>query len=232
MVIHDFVMVVVKNEIVIGIKLTDVCGVWKAVFAMFHNPPLYHIGINSQVFLELYNKLTLSDVSDIMRYMGDMADLLLEQSIDEWDGMEHWYCSRPKRVLACSFCGKKNLKWHTVKGHWVMFEPNGSRLHTCKGYTPQIEVLKELANTTINFHRIQELDKLYNRMMKAGGFKKIVNIVTNDQLIDLFVRVNRAHNDENYNKFSWDGDYDHSKQLAQIKAELLKRMVKPNATRS
>ena len=113
-----------------------------------------------------------------------------------------------------------------------MFEPNGSRLHTCEGYTPQIEVLKELANTTINFHRIQELDKLYNRMMKAGGFKKIVNIVTNDQLIDLFVRVNRAHNDENYNKFSWDGDYDHSKQLAQIKAELLKRMVKPNATRS
>jgi hypothetical protein len=160
--------------------------------------------------------------------MGEMADMLLEQAIEgDWCEMEHWYDARPRKVLQCRACKKRNLCWHNVKGHWVLFEPDGSRLHTCSGYTPPIDVLKELAKSSINLTRMKELDKLYNRMMKAGGFRKIVNIVTDSQLLDLFVRVNREHNVE-YEDVGWGRPTDYSKQLSHLRAELLKRMNKQN----
>jgi hypothetical protein len=165
--------------------------------------------------------------------MGEMADMLLDQSIDEWDSMEHWYSCRPRKVIECYLCKKKNLKWHNVKGHWVLFEPDGSRLHTCKKgsgvngvYTAPLEVLKELAHQTINLARMKELDKLYNRMMNAGGFKKIANVVTDAQLIDLFIRLNREHNVDNRDDIGWGTTTDYSKQLAQLRNEILKRMAK------
>ncbi len=156
--------------------------------------------------------------------MGDMADMLIEQSI-EWDSMEHWYCSRPSKVLQCSACRKRNLKWHNVKGYWVMFEPDGSRLHTCEGYTPHLTVLKELAKININLARMNDLDKLYHRMMKAGGFKKIVNIVTSAQLLDLFIRVTNEHGVEP-DDVGNGRKTDYSKQLSQIRTEILRRMTK------
>jgi hypothetical protein len=164
--------------------------------------------------------------------MGDMADMLLDQSIDEWDSMEHWYSSRPRKVIQCYLCKKKNLKWHNVKGHWVLFEPDGSRLHTCKSgagvngvYTAPMEVLKELAHKNINLARMKELDKLYTKLMRPGGFKKIANIVTDAQLLDLFIRVNRAHGVQ-YDDVGWGLPTDYSKQLAQLRNEILKRMSK------
>ena len=161
--------------------------------------------------------------------MGEMADLYLEQAIaceSEWDDMEYWYNSRPHKVVQCFMCKKKNLKWVNVKNHWVLFESDGVRLHTCKaGYTPHIDVLKELAAKSITLARIKELDKLYNRMMNAGGVKKIVNIVTDAQLLDLFIRVNRAHGVE-YDDVGWGLPTDYSKQLTQLRAEILKRMSK------
>lgn len=160
-----------------------------------------------------------------------MADMLIEQATDgawcdAWDCMEHWYDARPRKILQCSFCKKKNLQWHNVKGQWVMFEPNGERLHTCAKYSPPIEVLKELANASLNLSRMKELDKLYNRMMNAGGVKKIINVVTNQQLIDLFNRLNREHNVDNRDDIGWGMTTNYSKQLAQLREEIIRRMTK------
>jgi hypothetical protein len=160
--------------------------------------------------------------------MGEMADMLLEQAIEgdwtNWDMFDDEPV-RPPKILKCSHCKKPNLVWRHIKDAWVMFEPNGKRLHTCEGYTPNLEVLKELARRQVESSRAKALNGLYNRMMKAGGFKKIVNIVTNEQLLDLFVRVNREHGVE-YDDVGWGHKTDYSKQLAQIRAELLKRMNK------
>ena len=154
-----------------------------------------------------------------------MADMTLEQDC-EWDSMEHWYSCRSPKVLRCSACKKKNLKWHRVKGYWVLFEPDGSRLHTCAGYTPPFDALKELAHATINVTRMNELEKLYTRMMKAGGLRKIINIVTDSQLLDLFIRVNREHKLEDRDDIGWGSITDYSKHLSQLRTEILRRMNK------
>jgi len=160
--------------------------------------------------------------------MGEMADMLLEQAIEcewtNWDMFDDEPVRAPK-ILKCSHCKKPNLVWRRILSNWVMFEPNGKRLHTCDGYTPNIDILKELARRQVESSRAKALNRLYDRMMNAGGFKKIANIVTSEQLLDLFIRVNREHGVE-YDDVGWGHKTDYSKQLSQLRAEILKRMMK------
>lgn len=160
--------------------------------------------------------------------MGEMADMLLEQAIEsDWTNWDLWDDEpvRERKILKCSHCKKPNLVWRHIQKNWVLFEPNGKRLHTCDGYTPSMEVLKELAKRSVESSRAKELDHLYERMMKQGGVKRIIDIVTNEQLLQLFVRVNRAHGVEQ-DEIGWGWKTDYSKQIRQLKEEILRRMEK------
>lgn len=159
--------------------------------------------------------------------MGEFADMLLDQALEcDWTNWDLYDDEpvRPRKILKCSHCKKPNLVWRSIKDQWVMFESDGKRLHTCDGYTPSMEVLKELVHRSVQSSRSKELDNLYNRMMKQGGVKRIIGIVTNEQLLHLFVRVNQAHGVE-YDDIGWGGKTDYSKQIRQLKSEILRRMT-------
>lgn len=160
--------------------------------------------------------------------MGEMADMLLEQALEcDWTNWD--LCDdepvRPRKILKCSHCKKPNLVWRNIKNTWVLFEPNGKRLHTCESYTPPMEVLQEIVRRSIQSSRSNELNRLYERMMKNGGVKRIINMVTDEQLLQLFVRVNNAHGVE-YDDVGWGMTTDYSKQISQLKNEILRRMTK------
>lgn len=119
--------------------------------------------------------------------MGEMADLLLEQCHDfDCDCPEDIFPpSHFKRELRCKSCSKGNLHWRRINEIWTMFETNGS-VHTCHGYEPHISVLKKLAQESLERHKRYSLWALRDKAKERGSLHKMLNVITDDQLVDLF----------------------------------------------
>jgi hypothetical protein len=59
--------------------------------------------------------------------MGDMADYLLEMSMD--DDLYDDFDRIPKQIV-CKWCGEHGLRWRKVGEHWRLFD--GNQRHYCK----------------------------------------------------------------------------------------------------
>lgn len=57
--------------------------------------------------------------------MGDMADFMIDQSID------FSVFDDSIRPLKCSKCGKTALLWHEIDGKWRIVESKNMRPHKC-----------------------------------------------------------------------------------------------------
>ena len=72
--------------------------------------------------------------------MGDIADYTLDCiDYDNLDGNSEEYLQIP---IKCKHCHKK-VFWESIQNKWTLVNNDGN-VHTCKGYSPPIEVLKYL----------------------------------------------------------------------------------------
>lgn len=146
--------------------------------------------------------------------------MLLDQ-IDEW---EPEYYSRPRRVLRCRQCGKRDLNWRMIKGIWTMFEANG-RVHICGGYEPPVEVLKEIAREVLAKTREDAMWRLRDKAKKRGGLIKLLPILPDDQLVELYACFVRD-DQRNYDEPDIGMPSNYAREIAILKGEILKRMMK------
>ena len=158
--------------------------------------------------------------------MGDMADMLLESCFDDFMGWadEFGYPVRERKELRCSHCNKNKLAWRQVKKKWVLFERDGN-VHSCHGYEPPLEILKELAKQTLEEARKDALWRLQEKAKKRGGVKRMINIFSDQGLLDLymcFVRDSQIDPEEVGMKFP----FQYKNELNLLREEILRRMEK------
>jgi len=153
--------------------------------------------------------------------MGEMADMLLDQ-IDEWEPEDWW--ESPRRILRCRQCGKRDLNWQNIKGIWTMFEPSG-KVHICGGYEPPLEVLKEIAKNVLSKTREDALWRLREKAKKRGGLVKLIPLLPDDQLVDLYACFVRD-DQRNYDEPDIGMPLNYAREIAILKGEILKRMLK------
>lgn len=150
--------------------------------------------------------------------MGDMADLLIEQTIDDWE--DDGYGPAPRRVLRCRQCGKRDLNWQQIKGVWTMFEKNG-KVHICGGYEPPIEVLREIAKEVLQKTREEMQWRLFDKAKKRGGLMKLMPLLSDDQLLELYVCFIR----DGLGEPDVGMGISYEREIAILKSEILKRMI-------
>lgn len=65
--------------------------------------------------------------------MGEMADFILDQYVDDYYG--EWENYEPEQPLAvrCKYCGRGGLHWEPVGNGWRLFTAKG-KMHSCKQY--------------------------------------------------------------------------------------------------
>lgn len=127
--------------------------------------------------------------------MGDISDILLESSFDDY---EYENISERRKSVRCSHCNTNGLAWKVVKRRWVLFEINGD-VHSCHGYEPRLEVLKEIASKALKNSKIDAEWRIREKAKERGGLEKLMPVITNDQLIELyacFVRDQQLEHDE------------------------------------
>lgn len=150
-------------------------------------------------------------------FMGEMADMLLDQIID-WDGDGENVGYR--KELQCSHCNKRSLAWRKVNKKWVLFESNGN-VHSCHSYEPSLDVLKLLAKDNQEIIRRDALWRLTDKAKKRGGLKKIINLISDSELIDLYACFVR---DDLRSEVGMPVSY--KNELKLLKDELLRRLSK------
>jgi hypothetical protein len=151
--------------------------------------------------------------------MGEMADMITDNWDDNWDDSD--MLSRSK-VLKCRACNKSNLIWRKILDQWVMFETN-VKVHTCGGYEPPIDVLKHIASEVLVKTQEESKWRLFDRAKNRGGLLKLLTVIPDDQLVDLyacFIRDKQLHSsnpDVGMNK-----SYD--KEIEVLRKEIIQRM--------
>ena len=155
--------------------------------------------------------------------MGEFADMFLNECFDEGDE-DAFDGYGVKKDLRCNHCNKRGLAWRQVKENWVLFEKNGN-VHSCHGYEPRIEILKEIAKETLEESRKKTLWRLHEKAKKRGGIKRIINVISDEELIDLyacFVRDDQSNesNPEVGMSFGF------KNEIKLLKEELLRRISK------
>lgn len=126
--------------------------------------------------------------SKTKKSVGDIADMIIDSCYDNDCPDElfdvGYYKSR--RELKCRSCNKGDLSWRKISGNWVMIENTGG-VHICEGYEPPIEVLKIIANEVTKETKKNILWNLKDKARERGGLNKLINILPDEQLIDLYL---------------------------------------------
>lgn len=155
--------------------------------------------------------------------MGEFADMLLDQCFDE-EGEDAFDGFRVRKDLRCNHCNKRGLAWRQIKRKWVLFEKNGN-VHSCHGYEPPIDILKAIAKETLEATRKDAQWRLLDKAKKKGGIKRIINIVSDEELIDLYACFVRDEQRE-YDNPEVGMSIGYKNEIQLLKEELLRRMLK------
>lgn len=153
--------------------------------------------------------------------MGDMADMLIDSAFDDWSG--EWSYREPK-ILKCKSCKKPHLVWRRFGDRWVMMEQDGSP-HTCKGYSPPVEVFKELANEIRSSIKKKELWVLMDKAKKRGCIHSLLTVLPDDQLVDLYACFIRD-DQRSYDNPDVGMSFGYENEMKLLRSEILKRMNK------
>lgn len=105
-----------------------------------------------------------------------------------------------------------------------MFEANG-RVHICGGYEPPVEVLKEIAREVLAKTREDAMWRLRDKAKKRGGLIKLLPILPDDQLVELYACFVRD-DQRNYDEPDIGMPSNYAREIAILKGEILKRMMK------
>jgi len=104
---------------------------------------------------------------------------------DFCDFIDDFEFDYPSRELRCKHCNKRNLAWRKVKKSWVLIEKSG-KVHSCHGYEPSLDTLKELAKETLSEVKKDAIWKLFDKVKKRGSLQRLINILSDDDLLDLY----------------------------------------------
>lgn len=85
----------------------------------------------------------------------------------------------------------------------------------------QLIFLKKIANDKLIQRREQFNDRMFNRSFKFNGIKRIITLLSNEQLIDLYERWIAYAKDENGYR-----NYLYENKIEELRLELLKRLNK------
>jgi len=99
-----------------------------------------------------------------------------------------------------------------------MFESD-TKVHTCGGYEPPIDVLKYIAAEVLAKTKEDVEWRNFDSAKKRGGLIKLLNVIPNDQLIDLYACF------VSDDSMSSDGK-SYEKEITIIRKELIRRMTK------
>lgn len=161
--------------------------------------------------------------SKTKKSMGDIADMHAESLYDDNEELYDIGYYRARKELRCRSCGKGGLLWRKVSNNWIMME-NDNKVHQCGGYEPPIESLKIVANEVLKETKEETFWKLKDKAKKRGGLTKLINIITDDQLIELytsFVKDEQHHYDEPDIGMSIST---YGREISFLKKEILRRM--------
>ena len=160
--------------------------------------------------------------SKTKKSMGDIADMLIESSCDYSDELYDVGYYRARKELRCRSCGKRNLFWRKVSGNWIMMEQD-TKIHQCEGYEPSIESLKIIANEVLKETKEETLWKLKDKAKERGGLTKLINIITDDQLVDLYTSFVKDEQ-RNYDEPDIGMPLSYGREISFLKKEILRRM--------
>lgn len=155
--------------------------------------------------------------------MGDMADMIADSWGDESDAFYDDE-NKTRNELKCRSCKKGNLSWRRISGTWVMMEKNES-IHKCEGYEPPIEALKVVADEILKKIKEETFWKLKDEAKQRGGLTKLKNIVSDEQLIDLYSSFIRDEQ-RNYDEPDIGMPISYYQEISMLKKEILRRMSK------
>jgi hypothetical protein len=157
--------------------------------------------------------------------MGDIADMM---SFDEYDFEDGGYDYYKRQPLCCTGCGNQDLRWESICGKWIMMEKSGG-VHICHKYSPPTEVLKHLAKEVTKNTKEYVLWRLREKANKRGGLTQLVNIISDQDLLDLyisFVKDNMPRYDESEFGMGFGIYPSYDKEISVLKEEILRRMSK------
>lgn len=154
--------------------------------------------------------------------MGDIADMHADALWDDPDELFDVGYYRSRKALRCRSCGKGDLLWRKVSGNWIMMEQDG-RVHRCEGYEPPIESLKVIANEIIKETKEEALWKLKDKAKQRGGLTKLINIISDEQLLELYTSFVRD-DQHNYDEPDIGMSFGYGREISFLKKEILRRM--------
>lgn len=160
--------------------------------------------------------------SKTKKSMGDIADMHVESLYDYSDELYDVGYYRARKELRCRSCGKSNLLWRKVSGNWIMMEQD-KKVHQCEGYEPPIESLKIIANEVIKETKEEMLWKLKERAKERGGLTKLINIIMDEQLLDLYTSFVKDEQ-RNYDEPNIGMPLSYGREISFLKKEILRRM--------
>lgn len=160
--------------------------------------------------------------SKIRKSMGDIADMHAESLYDDHDELYDVGYYRVRKELRCRSCGKRELFWRKVSGNWIMMEQN-NKVHQCEGYEPPLESLKIIANEVLKETKEETLWKLKDKAKERGGLTKLINIITDEQLLDLYTSFVKD-DQRNYDDPPIGMSFGYGREISFLKKEILRRM--------
>lgn len=142
--------------------------------------------------------------------------MLVDSFNDFFDWEAEFYDPLPRKKLVCRHCNKSNgLFWRQISKQWIIHEKNGS-VHSCDGYQIPIELLKEAVKVNTQIARKNAIRNLYDKARKRGGIKRVINLVSDEDLIALLTCFVK----DSVNSFCYEI------QIQALKEEIFRRMSK------
>lgn len=154
--------------------------------------------------------------------MGDIADMHADAFWDDPDELYDIGYYRARKELRCRSCGKRELFWRKVSGNWIMMEQD-NKVHQCEGYEPPLESLKVIADEILKETRKETLWKLKDKAKERGGLTKLINIITDEQLLDLYTSFVKDEQ-RNYDEPDIGMPISYGREISFLKKEILRRM--------
>lgn len=160
--------------------------------------------------------------------MGEFADMFMDESFFDFSDLDYdtdLGGGYSRRELRCKHCNKGKLAWRQVKKTWVLMEKTG-KVHSCHGYEPPLDILKELAKETLAETRKEAMWKLQDKAKKRGGIKRLINILSDADLVDLYACfVRDDQRDHDFPDVGMGSTY--KNELSALRTEILHRISKP-----
>ena len=152
--------------------------------------------------------------------MGDIADMMMDNFELDFAGLEDPIIRKPTQ---CRGCNTTNVSWSKINNKWILVNPNGAP-HRCGKYSLPLDVLKEIERDHRQKRRQILSDRVFTKSLSHNGIVKVIDLLTNEQLIALYARWISYNQSQISNTGYVSSIYKY--KIIELETEILKRMIK------